>query len=193
MHRITFICLLLIIWAGNPLIGQKTPVNLSTAYYAPYGVQYGFNLGVKIPFRQWPIETAMKNNRFYRLSFYPQLSYFVYPTVQRNIFLNQEWMISRHRMDKRFFSTLSIGTGYQLAWENQGGTVNLGSGDINNKREMEHQFVPTLNVGFGVDPEQKLGWYFKAFFGRRIVFNATNETYIGAELGLLFNLSKSNK
>ena len=83
---------------------------------------------------------------------------------------------------------MSIGAGYLLARQKQGGTVNLGTGEIEDDVESLHYFLPTVNAGFRLIPKKKVGYYFKLFYGRKITGQQEDSVFFGLETGVNFNI-----
>ena len=180
-----------LIFLANYSMGQANSNTLSIGYYAPYGIQFGAKLGASFTLKNWDKES--ESSRVSKLSVQPQISYFVFPDVQHNVLLNNEIVYSLHKVDKRFFPMVSVGTGYLLAIQNTDGSVNLATGDISNNTETLHYFLPTFNLGFGIAPKKSIGFYTKAFYGHKIGSISENEAFFGIDLGILIQLQKRNQ
>lgn len=96
-----------------------------------------------------------------------QLSYFAQTNVSHNLFFNPEMVYRWNKSDKRFFLTSSVGAGYLHSFQRQEGTLNLGTGEVDYGYAALNYFLPTLNLGLGVDPKKHSGFYFKASYGRK--------------------------
>ncbi|KAA3636528.1 MAG: hypothetical protein DWQ02_08115 [Bacteroidetes bacterium] len=187
-YLIVFLCFL----TNLPLKGQNTKMPVSIGYFAPYGVQYGAKAGISIPWKNWESDRKEDQIRSYNLTLDPQIGYFVFPEVQNNFFLNMELAIRSHKNEKRFSPMASAGLGYLLGLQKQEGSVNLATGEIDFETTALHYFVPTVSLGFNIKPKKSMGYYFKGFFGRKIIRGLEGSTIIGAEAGITFNINQKN-
>lgn len=167
------------------LIGQKSKT-VAVAYFAPYFGQIGGKVGLAFDLKTWQGNSAKGN--MHQLKVSPQLGYFVYPNVQENLFINSELTYQINSPDKRFYPMVGLGLGYLLGRQRQDGSVDLATGTISHNREALHHLVPTLSLGLGRKTEKSVGYYFKAFFGRKITFSAEYAAFFGLELGVNFKL-----
>ncbi len=175
--------LLLALFSLAEYLPAQRDLPIHIGYYAPYGVQYGAKVGVSAAV--WESEG---NRHVRQLQLNPQLGYFTYPDVQKNFLVNAELVYRQSKPDRRFYKMASLGFGYLLAAQRQGVSVNLGSGESTADMDYIHHLLPTISLGLGQDPKRVIGWYAKAFYGRKIGLAAADETFLGVELGLTFNL-----
>lgn len=174
------------------LCGQSNGLTASVGYFAPYGVQYGAKAGITIPWKNWESEKKEDQFRTYNVTIDPQIGYFTYPKVQNNFLINMDLAIHTRKNDKRFSPMASVGIGYLLGLQKQDGTVNLATGEINFETNTLHYFVPTVNLGFDISSKKSLGFYFKGFFGRKIIRELKDSSFFGAEAGITFNIHQKN-
>ncbi len=184
--------LILILAAGGNLAAQSKYTELQLGYYAPYFSNMGFTVGYGIDFKTWEKSAENKRSKTNRLHLLPQVSYFYQSNTAHNLLLNPEVVYKWRKTSKRFYLAASIGTGYLLSFQRQTGTVSLSTGEIDYQNERLHFFVPNVNLGFGVDPRKRIGFYFKAFYGRKFSTSQTNSAFIGLSTGLIIKLSKNN-
>ena len=169
---------------------QEIPLQIS--YYAPYGVQYGGKISTIFTYKNWPADST--NTQWsHQFQIGPQLAYFVFPQVQQNVLINAEFLFRTQKIGSRFYPLGAIGLGYLISVQQQDGTIHLGTGKVTHNSTTLHQFVPTVNLGFGVDPKKHLGFYFKAFYGGKTILKEENEALFGAELGLHIVFKKTNQ
>jgi|GEM_PF-1195010 len=185
--------LVLLAWmVGIGAWAQNDPASLSVGYFAPYGIQLGGKLGASFQVGQWPQENEATAERIHKLKIQPQVGYFTYPQVQHNFVLNCEAVYLRTRPGRRFTPLASVGLGYWMARQRQGGSVNLGSGEITYDVENLHYITPTLNIGFEIAPKKVIGYYLKGFAGRKIGLGEPSAGLFGLEAGLTFQLTKKD-
>ena len=82
----------------------------------------------------------------------------------------------------------SIGLGYLLSRQKQGGSVHLGTGEITYDVQSIGYFTPTLNTGFDLKPRKVAGYYLRGFYGRKMTTYQENAAIFGLETGLIFNI-----
>jgi hypothetical protein len=168
-------------------IAQKKAIEWQVGYIAPYLVNVGGTTGVAIDINDF-------NNKKYchRLQFLSQLGYFSQFNIAHNLLVNPEIVYKLNRTGKRLFLSSSFGFGYLLSFQKQDGTLNLGTGEIDYRYEALNYFLPTLNIGLGVDPKKHLGFYFKTTYGRKLSTQNANASFfaISAGLVLMFNSKK---
>lgn len=188
---VRLIALFAFFFLGTHLMAQKEAPLITVGYFAPYGVQIGGKLGVRLPLKTGDTMAGRKHARISTLSISPQVAHFVFPGTQRNTLLSTEFIYQIAKENKRFSPMTSFSLGYLLARQKQGGNVNLGSGDVADVIESLHYFAPTITVGFDIKPRRAIGYYMRAFYGREIGQQA-NSPLFGLELGTTFNLLKNN-
>lgn len=106
---------------------------------------------------------------------------------------NPEVLYQWQKRDKRFFLLAALGTGYLLTFKKEDGILNLGTGEIEYSYKQLHSFVPNISLGFGVAPRKAFGFYFKAYYGRQLRFDAVNTAFIGLSTGILIHLKYKNE
>jgi len=131
--------------------------------------------------------------RQHKLYINPEFAYFQYPNVQHNFLFNAELEYQYAHPTKRFTPLASVGWGYLLARQRQGGSVNLGTGDITYDVASIGYFLPTLNVGFRIRPKKTFGYYLKGFYGRKWSTQRDGSAFFGLENGIVLNLFKNPK
>ncbi len=156
----------------------------SFSYYAPYAIQAGLKVGKTIPINTWTTTTGKEQETDNSLLIQPQIAYFANPQVQQNYLANIELGYARTREDRKFYNIASIGLGFIYAQQFVDGSVAIGSGEVSHNKENINYFVPTINYEWGKKPKNKLGYYFKGFWGHRITGQRDNSGFLGLETGL---------
>lgn len=180
--------LLLLLAAWGNLAAQSKYTELQIGYYAPYFSNMGFTIGYGIDLKTWEKSADNKRGKTNRLQLLPQISYFNQPNTAHNLLVNPEAVYKWSKTGKRFYLTASIGTGYLLSVQRQTGTLSLSTGEIDYQNKRLHFFVPTASLGLGVDPRKKIGFFLKAFYGRKFSTSQTNSAFIGLSTGILIKL-----
>jgi len=189
--RLLFLLIIILPLASN-LAAQNKATELQVGYYTPYFANMGATVGYGIDVKNWEKVPENKRSKTHRLQLLPQLSYFNQPNTAHNLLLNPEIIYKWAKSGKRFYLASSIGTGYLLSFQRQEGAVSLSTGEIDYQNERLHFFVPNVNLGFGVDPRKRIGFYFKAFYGRKLSASQANAAFIGLSTGVLIKLSQNN-
>ena len=172
-----------------PLMCQIDSYPLYVSYFAPYGVQFGVKVGTSFHLKTWGFNKSDEVSKERHLSISPQIGYFINPNVQNNILLESALDYKWYKSGRKLHFITGIATGYLMGIKKRDGTVNLGSGNISNiDAETVHYFIPTINAGLEKDPGKSLGYYARAFYGRKIASEVEDDAFFGAELGLIFNL-----
>lgn len=162
-------------------MAQMDTPSLTVGFFAPYGVQYGGKVAWAFTLKDY---TKIGRSRVDQLRFSPQVSYFVFPEVQRNVLINGAFLYQRLQPEKALAPMAALGFGYLLARQNQEGTVNLGTGEIDFVTESRHSFVPTLGLGVLINPQKRFGFYLKGFYGRKITAQYEDGAFFGLNFGL---------
>lgn len=174
------------------VVAQKKDLEWQLGYFTPYLSNMGGTVGCAFDLKELGEDSREQRKSKQRLQLLTQLGYFTQTNVSHNILLNPEWVYKLNRLNKRFFLTSSVGTGYLLAFQRQDGALNLGTGEIDYRYEALNYFLPTLNIGFGVDPKKHLGFYFKTSYGRKLSAQNANAGFFAISSGLIltFNAKK---
>lgn len=169
----------------NSRITERRNRQLHIGYFAPYLTHIGGTLGYTFDVKKLkdnPLEPRKSNHRF---QFATQISYSIQRSVSQNLFFHPELVYRWNRFDKRFFLSSSIGTGYLLSFQKQNGSLNLGTGQIDYRYEAINYFLPTLNLGFGLDPKTHFGFYFRTNFGNMLSVQNARSTFFGISSGVI--------
>ncbi|MFN4000346.1 hypothetical protein [Algoriphagus sp.] len=177
---------------SSALVAQNSNKEWQVGYFAPYLSNMGGTVGYAFDLKELGDNSTEQRKSKQRLQILTQLGYFAQTNVSHNFLLNPELVYRWNKSDKRFFLTSSVGLGYLLAFQRQDGTLNLGTGKIIYRYDDLHYFLPSLNIGLGVDPKKHLGFYFKATYGRKLSIQNANAAFVGISTGLIvtFNSKK---
>ncbi|MEM6299663.1 MAG: hypothetical protein AAF740_13320, partial [Bacteroidota bacterium] len=154
---------------------------LSVSYFTPFVTQPGIKVSTAFRLKE------VKDNQ---LSIRPHFTWFMQSELHQNFILGGDISYTIRKPEKYFYLAPSVGVGYLLSIENTEGSVNLGSGDIEQERETLHYFLPTLNFELGKLPKKRLGYFFRAFWGRKMTGQEVNSAFFGAELGIIYAFKK---
>lgn len=168
-------------------MGQSTNNEWQVGYFAPYISHMGGSVGYAFDLKVSAKREESKGQQ--RLRLLTQLGYFAQPNVSQSLLLNPELVYKWNKLDKRFFLTSSVGTGYLLTFQRQDGSLNLASGITEYRSEAVNYFLPNLNLGFGVDPKKHLGFYLKATYGTKLNANHANAAFFGIAAGLILKFN----
>jgi hypothetical protein len=177
---------------SNFAVAQNNNKEWQVGYFAPYISNMGGTVGYAFDLKELEDNSKEKRKRKQRLQFLTQLGYFAQTNVSRNLLLNPELVYRWNKSDKRFFLTSSVGAGYLLAFQRQDGTLNLGTGEIDYRYDALNYFLPTLNLGLGVEPKKHLGFFFKATYGRKLSVQNANAAFVGLSTGLIIKFHPKN-
>lgn len=178
--------------ATSAIVAQERNIEWQVGYFAPYISNMGGTLGYAFDLKELGDNSTEIRKSKQRLQLLTQLGYFTQINVSHNLLLNPELVYKWNKSDKRFFITSSVGVGYLHSFQKQDGTLNIGTGEIDYKYEALNYFLPSLNIGLGVDPKKHLGFYFKATYGRKLSVQNANAAFLGLSTGFIlkFNSKK---
>lgn len=173
-----------------PLFSQNEKVDLpiSVGLYGAYIIQPGLKIGTTFTFKEWNKE---KNYIIKQSSLFvsPQMGVFMRPKNHISYVINADVGYKMNRTIKRFYVAPSLGLGYLLENRTLSTTIDLGSGDIIGKdKELIHYFLPTINFEFGQEGKNKVGWYSKLSYGRKISQQLEDSGFFALEIGIKINL-----
>jgi hypothetical protein len=177
---------------SNFAVAQNNNKEWQVGYFAPYISNMGGTVGYAFDLKELEDNSKEKRKSKQRLQLLTQLGYFAQTNVSRNLLLNPELVYRWNKSDKRFFLTSSVGAGYLLAFQRQDGTLNLGTGEIDYRYDALNYFLPTLNLGLGVEPKKHLGFFFKATYGRKLSVQNANAAFVGLSTGLIIKFHPKN-
>jgi hypothetical protein len=174
------------------VLAQNNNKEWQVGYFAPYISNMGGTVGYAFDLRELEDNSTEQRKSKHRLQVLTQLGYFTQANVSQNFLLNPELVYRWNKLDKRFFLTSSVGTGYLLSFQRQDGSLNLGTGETDYRYDALNYFLPSSNIGLGVDPKKHLGFYFKATYGRKLSIQNANAAFVGISTGLIvtFNSKK---
>jgi hypothetical protein len=177
---------------SSSVLAQNNNKEWQVGYFAPYISNMGGTVGFAFDLKELGDNSKEKRKSKQRLQILTQLGYFTQTNVSQNFLLNPELVYRWNISNKRFFLTSSIGAGYLLAFQRQDGTLNLGTGEIEYGYDALNYFLPTLNLGLGVEPKKHLGFFFKATYGRKLSVQNANAAFVGLSTGLIIKFHPKN-
>ncbi len=168
-------------------------IPLNTGLYGAYGIQPGIKLGTEFGLRETMIESEDKT-KYKNIFLSPQIGVFVRPENHTSFLVNADIVYKMKSDHRKLYIAPSIGVGYLMARQILDVTVDLSNGEISNKnRELRHYFLPVANFEFGKEPKNKMGWYSKFSYGRKISSTPENSGFFAIELGLKFRIKKKGE
>ncbi len=182
MKRILLGSIFLLFSSG--IFAQELPLTIS--YYGPYFLQYGGNIGTSIP-----LKSISKEAHQFRLE--PSIGYFERGRKQRNVNLRIQGQYFYYNDQKSWHPTGGISLSYIQSWQETGGSVNLGSGEIDYDLRTISQIAPCLNLGYRYHPSAKYNFSFQLFYGPAIDLNGPNAGFFGLEIGMSYNFNTTAK
>lgn len=191
MQKLILICSMLT--ASLHTFGQTKPMEMQVGYWAPYLVNVGASVGYGVEIQRWNGSAEEPSKHTHRLQLLSQLGYFTQLDVNHNAALNPELVYKWNRTGKRFYLMSSIGAGYLISWQRESSSVNLGSGELEHQYAARNFFLPTINVGLGVDPKKHVGFHFKAFYGARLSGQTASSSFFGLSTGITININPQNQ
>jgi hypothetical protein len=163
---------------------------ISVGYFAPYFINPGVRVSTAFEIKNWENSS---NDKLKTLSVSPQVGFwnvFVYQSEKSNNWaLDAQLEYRSYNASRKFYGLASVGLGYHLTLDNSDLNVNIGTGGITPSTNTTHHFVPSIQLGFGQDFNDHLGYYFKIFTGQRFSSSAGNDLLFGGELGLSYYLN----
>lgn len=175
------------------VVAQNSNKEWQVGYFAPYISNMGGTLGYAFDLKEFGDNSNKQRISKHYLQILTQLGYFTQTNVSHNLLLNPELVYRWNKSDKRFFLTSSVGAGYLIAFQRQDGSLNLGTGKMDYRYDALNYFLPTLNLGLGVDPKKHVGFYFKATYGRKLSVQNANAAFLGLSTGLILKFNSKKK
>lgn len=177
---------------SSSILAQMNTKEWQVGYFAPYISDMGGTVSYAFDLKEFRDNSKEQGKSKQRLQLLSQLGYFIQTNVSHNFLFNPELVYRWNKLDKRFFLTSSVGTGYLLSFQRQDGSLNLGTGETDYRYDALNYFLPALNMGLGVDPKKNLGFYFKTTYGRKLSYQSANAGFFAISTGLIvqFNLKK---
>lgn len=169
-------------------MGQLSKMPISVGLYAPYGINLGLRVSTAFELNKWE---NSDNDKFQTLSVSPQLGFFTYQSyanVSNTVALETSLDYKRFASNQKIYGLGAVGLGYHAEIQQVDASVNVGTGAITNNTRTNHFFVPTVTLGLGKVPVERLGYYLKGFAGQRINTSVGSSFLFGAEIGLTFNV-----
>lgn len=164
-------------------------VPLRVSFFAPYVVSPGVNLGTSFDLinREEDPQEQYRTTSYFSIR--PEIGYFVYPGVHRNLIMETNLCYTIKKTTGRSYFTPALGLAYLLTTEDVEGSVNLGSGNIEHETATHHAFLPTLNLEAGLMPKRYVGYFVNTFYGYRMGGQRPNATLLGLEIGLIIRFN----
>lgn len=184
--------ILLSIFTGlvsSSVVAQKKDMEWQVGYFAPYLSNMGSIVGCAFDLKEFGVDSKEQRKSKHRPQLLTQLAYFWQTNVSQNIMLDPELVYRWNTLDKRFFLSSSVGAGYLLSFQKQDGTLNLGTGEIDYRNKALNYFLPTLNMGLGVDPKKHIGFYLKTTYGRKFSTQNANAGFFAVSTGLILKFT----
>jgi hypothetical protein len=176
---------------GHHTAAQKKAMEWQVGYFAPYVSNIGGTVGYAYEFKKWEASSSKGSKSENRIQLLTQLSYFSQLNVSSNVLLNPEIVYSWNHADKRFFLSSSIGTGYLISFQKQGGALNLATGATEYRHDTLNYFLPNINLGSGFALTKSIGFFFKATYGRKLSTENANSAFLGLTAGLILTFKSS--
>ena len=167
-------------------MAQDEKLSLSIGYFAPFGVNFGGQAGVVIPYKE--LRSSEKGTYRKRLLLNPHVAYFARPDVERNFLINLKSGLEMRKAERKFYFFPSLGVGYLHTVRTLGGTVNLGTGDFSRQTESINAFLPTINLELGSSAWKSFGYFGNLYYGREITSGQSNAGFFGIEFGFKYHL-----
>ena len=188
----SYLLLLTLLW-GFPLLvqSQKKQIPVFAGWYGPYAIQPGIKVGVAFTCHDWERSnaTSIKSRQLY-LS--PQLGIFRRISNHTSYVLNMDFGYQRSSDQRKLYLSSSLGFAYLLENLTLSSTVDLSNGNITaTDKELRSYFLPTVNVSFGKAPDQRLGWYSKVSYGRKVSKKMEDAGFFALEFGAQWALRKA--
>jgi len=163
------------------LYAQKIP--LRVAYQGPFFVNYGGSVGTSFtledPFDWQTLELRLN----------PSIGYYEQNT-QRNLLLKLEAAYRYVREGKKWHPQFGLSFNYILASQEVGGSVNLGTGEIEYERLILNQISPAVHLGYDFQAAANRQFYFQVFYGPLWDLAKTNSAFFGLELGMVYHFNQ---
>lgn len=167
-----------------------TPISIG--FYGPYIIQPGIKIGTAFDLKEWKIEKE-QNLKSRKLFVSPQIAAFIRPKNHTSFILNVDVGYIIKKSQSNFYIAPSVGLGYLMTSQILSNTIDLSNGEINEKdRELRNYFLPTLNFELGKQATEKMGWFTKLSYGRKVSSKIENAAFFALELGVKFHLRKNN-
>jgi len=147
---------------------------------APYGVQPGLSAVATHDITTW--EGRRRDAAF---SVGPRVAGFGRFENHLSGVVGAEASVRWTSPDTGRFVSLDGGLGYMLSAQVHTVSVDLGSGDLDRSRELQHHFLPTLGVHFG-RTQDRVGWYGGVLAGRHISPQTPDSLWMSVEAGVRF-------
>jgi len=180
-----FLCFTVLVFTHGS-VAQKSLSEWQLGYFAPYISNIGGTFG----YGHILLTTEGNTKSIHRLQVLTQLSYYTQLKVSNNVLIHPELVYKWNKSDKRFFLSSSVGMGYLLNLQRKEGKLNLATGKVEYQINPINGFLPTFNVGLGVDPKSHVGFYLKASVGGEFNAERTNAVFFGLSSGLIVKFGK---
>jgi hypothetical protein len=177
----------------SAVLGQNSNKQWQVGYFTPYFSDRGVTVGYAFDLKELRDDSAEQRKSNHRLQILAQLGYYSQANLSNNILLNPELVYRWNKIDKRFFLTSSVGTGYLFTLQRQEGSLNLATGETDYRNDALNYFLPTLNMGLGVDPKKNVGFYFKTTYGKKFSKQNANKGIFAISTGLILKFNSKNK
>ncbi len=170
---------------------ENKPINVG--YFGHYYLHPGIKIGTQYDWKSWEKrkekkkKTVVKNKSLF---ISPQIGFYVHPKNHSGLLVNADFGYQRVKQKHGFYQAYSIGLGY-LTQFNAGTTYVNEGGTITAKKWASRGYImPSLNMEFGQQINDKMGWYAKGTLASKLFYNTgvSAETFL--ELGMKFNLGK---
>lgn len=164
---------------------QNNPIYVG--YLGHYISHPGLKIGTLINLKNFEKKGNLNKNKV--LGIIPEIGFYVHPKNHLGLRLNTEFGIKASNETRKSYFIYGFGIGYLLQI-NSGTTYVLSeNGEITEKDIASRgYFLPTLNMTYGYDLNEKLGLYSKISAGTKVWYNTGVALEGFFELGIKFNL-----
>ncbi len=169
---------------------EKESVPFFAGFYGAYAIQPGVKLGTIFNIRKWQKDEGVDlKSRSVFVS--PQVGVFVRPKNHTSFVLNVDMGYNIGGAKSQTYLAPAIGLGYLASNQRLSATVDLSSGGVSDtSNELRHYFLPTVSFEFGKAAKDKIGWYSKFSFGRKVSSRLENSAFFAIELGMKFMVNR---
>lgn len=169
------------------VVAQKRGIEWQVGYFTPYLSNIGGTVACAFDLKE-----LGEHKNTHRLQLLTQLGYFTHLNVSKNILLNPELQYKWNKTDRRFFLSSSLGLGYLHALQRQERTVNLSTGEATFQSDVFNYVLPNINIGLGIDPKSRFGFYLKATYGKNYGVGSPNAVFFALSTGLIFKFNSKD-
>lgn len=184
-----FFAALLACFANSQSAAQGKVANWHVGYFAPFFTNVGATAGASFDISRTAADSVHRR-QLSSLQVLGQVSYFAQPRVSNSLFVHPELVYTWRKADQRFFLSAAVGAAYLVTQQRQEGTLNLATGELNYRYLSFNHFVPNIQLGVGIEPKSRFGFYFKVMCGRKMSATAANAAIMGVSTGVMLRFAR---